>query len=261
MSSSLTPIHNNTSASRSNKEIEQELQRQLNKYAIVIRLGVENAPNHAKWTHLRGIIEPRLKDSVNQTIRASLTKSYELGASYVTDKVGLKNATFTTHNDIDNIKILSDEFTGKFFTRARMALDLALRRDQGQQEQTNNSAISTNFITSAIAISATTKALAEGSKQKAKALIVNNRLRRPIQTAQAESEDIDFEDFVFTDTTIESLAADELEQQQWIWVTAGDACEICDDLEGETWNMDELDFMPVPVDDTHNNCRCRLLLL
>lgn len=259
MSSSLTPIHNNTSASRSNKEIEQELQRQLNKYAIVIRLGVENAPNHAKWTHLRGIIEPRLKDSVNQTIRASLTKSYELGASYVTDKVGLKNATFTTHNDIDNIKVLSDEFTGKFFTRARTALDLALRRDQGQEQ--NNSAISTNFITSAIAISATTKALAEGSKQKAKALIVNNRLRRPIQTAQAETEDIDFEDFVFTDTTIESLAADELEQQQWIWVTAGDACEICDDLEGETWNMDELDFMPVPVDDTHNNCRCRLLLL
>ena len=254
MSSSLTPPHTNTSISQQNKEVEADLQAQLNKYAMVIRLGLENAPNNAKWTHLRGIIEPRLHDSVSQTIRASLTKSYELGAAYVTNKVGLQHATFTTHNDIDNIKSLSDEFTRKFFARVQFALDSAIRKNEAE----TNTAISTSYIVTPIAISSTTKALAEGSKQKAKALIMNNRrvsvnkYANPIQTAQ--DEDIEFDDLVFTDTTIESLAADELEEQQWIWVCGDDACAVCQSLEGETWTMDELDFMPMPSSDTHPNC-------
>lgn len=260
--SSLTPPHTNTSISQQNKEVEADLQAQLNKYAIVIRLGIENAPSNAKWTHLRGIIEPRLRDSVNQTIRASLSRSYELGAAYVTNKVGLQHATFTTHNDLDNIKSLSDEFTRKFFGRVQDALDTAIRKNENEDAHT---AISTNYIVTPIAISATTKALAEGSKQKAKALIVNNRMNKfyknsnPIQTAQ--DEDLDFDEIIFTDTTIESLAADDLETQSWVWVTAGDACAICDSLEGETWSMDELDFMEIPVESTHPSCRCRLLLL
>ncbi len=45
-----------------------------------------------------------------------------------------------------------------------------------------------------------------------------------------------------------------------IWITKQDSevCPICEQLEGKTWLADEPDI-PRPVQDTHFECRCRLL--
>jgi hypothetical protein len=47
-----------------------------------------------------------------------------------------------------------------------------------------------------------------------------------------------------------------------IWVTAEDdrVCPQCNGLKGETWLLTD-PTMIIPVRDTHDNCRCRLLLL
>jgi hypothetical protein len=256
------PIHNNTAVSRKNREIEKQLLAQLDRYVNVIRRELEKSPQ-ARWTQLRAILIPRLHDSVNQTIRSSLEQSYRLGAQYVADKAGLQSAFFMTHNDIDYVKKLSDEFTDKFFARVQMSLDSTIRKEFYQQEAPD-SPINPNFITTSVAVSATTKALAEGSRQKARSLIVNNglKLNPPILAAAAAAADpLDEEEFVIDEfTSIDEIAAQTLMGERWVWVTAGDPCPICSELEGETWNMEDFDFLPLPPDDTHPNCRCRLVL-
>lgn len=48
---------------------------------------------------------------------------------------------------------------------------------------------------------------------------------------------------------------------QVIWITALDdrVCPICRPLHGRVWSVSDPDLI-VPVDDTHPNCRCRLLI-
>lgn len=254
------PIHNNTSVSRTNREVEKDLLVQLDRYVNVIRRELEKSPN-ARWTQLRAILIPRLHDSVNQTIRSSLEQSYQLGAQYVTNKVGLQSASFLTHNDIDHIKRLSDEFTGKFFARVQMSLDSTIRKEFYQQEAPD-SPINPNFITTSVAVSATSKALAEGSRQKARSLIVSNGLLNLNPPVLSAADPLDEEEFVIEEfTSIDEIAAHSLIDQQWMWVTAEDPCPICSELEGEVWDMEEFDFLPIPVDDTHPSCRCRIVLI
>lgn len=255
----LLPIHNNTAVSRKNLEIEKELLTQLDRYVNVIRRDLASFPD-ARWTHLRAVLMPRLRDSVSQTIRASVSKSYQIGAEYVTSRIGLSAASFLTHSDIDNIKNLAIEFTDKFFGRVQLSLDNTIRKEFYQHEQPD-SPINPNFITSSIAISATTKALAEGSRQKARSLIVNNGLKLNPPVVLSAQDPLDEAEFVIDEfTSIDEIAAQTLMGERWVWVTAGDPCPICSELEGETWNMEDFDFLPLPPDDTHPNCRCRLVL-
>lgn len=265
------PIHSNTAISQENRQIEQALIEELNKYVNLIRRELEVKYPLYKWTQLRAFIIPRLRDSVEQTIRGSLTKSYTLGAEYVTGQVGLGAASFLTHADIDSIKGLAVEYTNKFFGRVQMSLDSTIRKEFAAREPAD-SLLNPNFIVTSVATSATTKALADGSKYKARALIYNNTLsksrdKRVIVQAQAEEEEgIAFDDLFFSSgATIESLAAEELETKRWVWVRGGggpcNADNSCEDLEGLTWGMDELDDMPIPIEETHPHCLCRLLLL
>lgn len=47
-----------------------------------------------------------------------------------------------------------------------------------------------------------------------------------------------------------------------MWVTEQDdrTCPICEPLHGTTYNIYD-DFYPVPVEDTHSSCRCRLIIV
>lgn len=281
----LVPSHQQTAASQENRAIERSLLTDLNTYVNLIRTELDKSPS-MQWTQLRATIIPRLRDSVMQTMRGHIEQSYNLGAQYITQRVGLQGASFLTHADIDNIKNLSQDFTDKFFARVQISLNNTLNKTFATQ-QPADSAINPNFITTSIAISATSKALAEGTRMKAKSILqtnVNNaqailsaavaakkkskKKKKPVPVAVPVLDDLTLEDeFVGLGLgfaggiSLASLAADQLTQQEWIWICAENPCTICEDLEGEVFSMDDIDFAPQPIDDTHNNCRCRLLLL
>ena len=224
-------------------------------------------------------------------MRAAVSKSYEIGSEYVTSRVGLSAASFLTHGDIDNIKNLSIEFTNKFFGRVQLSLDNTIRSEFYKQ-QPADSTLNPNFITTSVAISATSKAMAEGSRLKAKSILQTNKsdnvslLQAATATtptkkkAQKKKKQVELlpaidplseEDLLITNVglgfaggiSLATLAASALQENQWVWITAADdrVCEICESFEGEVYTMDDIDLAPVPVDDSHNNCRCRLLLL
>lgn len=263
--------------------MEKSLVRELNRFVNAIRSELDKSPN-LQWTRLRAQIIPRLYDSVFQVMRSHISQSYELGANYITDRVGLSNASFLTHSDIDNIKALALEFTNKFFGRIQLSLDATLRKSFASPQQAPDSSINPNFISTSVAISASSKALAEGTRLKTKSLInANNTKQGVLSAATKDDDDEDEAAAMFLDEgemiddlmlgvaggfagalalSFASMAGQQLEEQQLVWVTAEDPCtEICQPLEGEVYSMNDIDIIPQPIDDTHPNCRCRLLLL
>lgn len=284
----LVPSHLQTQASQENRAIERSLLTDLNQYVNLIRAELDKNPSF-QWTSLRSLIIPRLHDSVAQTMRGHIEQSYNLGAQYITNKVGLQGASFLTHSDIDNIKGLTQEYTDKFFARVQLSLNNTLNKTFAKREP--DSPINPNFITTSIAISASSKAIAEGTRMKAKSILLTNqnaqqailsaatkkgkqkKKKKPVPAVVPLIDTIEDEDlFPITIGTglglglaggisLASLAAEQLFQQEWIWICAEDPCPICQDLEGEVYTMDDIDLAPTPIDDTHNNCRCRLLLL
>jgi hypothetical protein len=282
----LVPSHLQTGASQENREIERSLLTDLNQYVNLIRTELDQTPS-MQWTHLRSMIIPRLRDSVAQTMRGHIEQSYAIGAQYITSRVGLQGASFLTHNDIDNIKSLTQEYTDKFFGRVQLSLNNTLNKTFATREPPD-SPINPNFITTSIAISASSKALSEGARLKAKSILATNqniqavlsaatatkkskKKKKPVPAVVPLIDTIDEEEFfdlqlpiglgLAGGISLASLAADQLTSLEWIWVCAEDPCTICQDLEGEVYTMDDIDLAPRPVDDTHNNCRCRILLL
>lgn len=283
------PSHEQTQASQQNRETEQSLVGELNKYLNLIRSELDKSET-LHWTQLRGVLIPRLRDSVFQTMRAHIGQSYNLGADYVTSRVGLSKAGFVTHADIDNVKALSQEYTDKFFGRIELALNNTLRRSFYKNEPPD-SRLNPNYIATSIAVSASSKALAEGTRSKAKSILNANKANPDILSAataatkkskkKKKRKDIELlpaidplsvDDELAIEAglglgfaggiSLATLAASALQQQQWVWVTAENPCtEFCEPLEGEVFTMDDIDFAPVPIDDTHPHCRCRLLLL
>ena len=167
------PSHEQTQSSQANRQVEKTLVVELNKYVNVIRKELDAQPS-LQWTQLRAQIIPRLRDSVFQTMRSAVSQSYEIGAEYVTSRVGLSAASFLTHSDIDNIKNLTIEFTNKFFGRVQLSLTNTIRNEFYKQ-QPADSTLNPNFITTSVAVSATSKAMAEGSRLKAKSILQTNK--------------------------------------------------------------------------------------
>jgi hypothetical protein len=283
----LVPSHQRTAATQDNRAIERSLMADLNTYVNLIRTELDKTPS-MQWTQLRATIIPRLRDSVMQTMRGHIEQSYMLGAKYITSRVGLQGASFMTHADIDNVKSLTQEFTDKFFARIQLSLNNTINKTFATREPPD-STINPNFTTNSIAISATSKALAEGTRMKAKSILQTNqraqailsaaaiaakkkkKKKQPVPVALPLLDDLTLEDELAIGTglglgfaggiSLASLAAQQLTEQEWIWICAENPCTICQELEGEVFSMDDIDFAPQPIDDTHNNCRCRLLLL
>lgn len=281
----LVPSHLQTQASQENRAIERSLLTDLNQYVNLIRAELDKTKTH-QWTSLRAMIIPRLRDSVSQTIRGHIGDSYQLGAQYITDRVGLQNASFLTHSDIDNVKTLTQEFTDKFFGRIQLSLNNTLNKTFPFREP--DSKINPNYIVTSIAISAASKAFSEGKMMKAKSLLQTNqnvqailsaaekkkskqKKKKPVPVAVPLIDELEDEDLFPIGVgfglgfaggiSLASLAADQLSQQEFIWVCAESPCPICQDLEGQVWSMDEIDLAPRPTEDTHPSCRCTFLLL
>lgn len=281
MSSLVT--HEQTDISKQNRDIESNLVEKLNGYLNLLRSVLDNS--RAKWMDFRVVLEPRFRPIVEQTIREAATLSYQLGSAYVADKAGLP--FFLTTTDIQNIKQLTTEFTNKFFGRIQLSID---NTNYAQYSITETalpeSNLNPNYIATSVAIGVTSKSLALGSTLKAKSIVSNGRIggilqaaapkkRRKKTAAEIALEEVQAE----IDAAIEEgdtdllgiitnlggsaligIGISELLRQEFVWVAQPGRCEqYCAPLEGQTFDVLDPNI-PVPIQDTHPSCRCRLLL-
>jgi hypothetical protein len=277
--------HERTQISQQNKDIEDALVDSLNGYLNVIRLILDES--RAPWSDLRIVLEPKFRPIISQSIREAATLSYQLGSSYAADKSGLP--FFLTTQDIANIKALTDEYTGKFFGRIQLALRPNMSIDpRVPRTEPANSSLNPNYIATSIAIGVTSRSLALGSILKAKALasdglrgsILQAAKKKPkrklsateqaLQDLQDELDDaIDAGDIDAIPDILASLGGSALIgigvgtllNLRWVWTAMPGACtQYCVPLNGQTFDVLDPN-VPIPVQDSHENCKCRLLLM
>jgi hypothetical protein len=272
--------HERTAISQQNQEIETNLVDQLNGYLNIIRGVLDKS--HTKWTDFKAVLQPKFYSIVQQSIREAATLSYQLGAAYTADKVGLPS--FLTTTDIANIKALTNEFTNRFFGRIQLAIDSTLDRQFLREPADSN--INPNYIATSIAIAVCTKSLARGSLLKARSIVTQGKagimqaaaptkkkkkkavdeatqtIQDEIDAAQ-EAEDIDALQDIMVNLGASALigaGVSALLNMRWVWLTQPGAClQYCIPLEGQTFDILD-NNIPMPISDTHPNCRCRLLL-
>lgn len=263
------PPHDSTPTSQANRLIERRLMHDLNRIVNAIR---QELPNYrlSKGAELDARIKPMLHSHVLATFRKHITDSYSLGMNYVTSLPSLKGIPgYLTSSDLEIIKTLAASYSTRFWGRTSISL-----RDQNTitlnyAEISDHSLLNPNYIVNSLGIGATNEALNQATLQKARVLTgtraptsdigitrtltgLSSQTIQSNQSKRASSVAVAALDDLFPDLPLElELTAE--------WVTSMDdrVCEICEGLEGDYFLDEEV---PQPVEDSHPNCRCRLLI-
>lgn len=189
-------------------------------------------------TSLNLLHKPASEYTVKHLIRDRVLQVHRLGAEYACKHFGLNH--FNTAHDFAEIGKISDDVY-RVFTYAK------------NQE---SALIALTSITLAKAVKSKARQISQAirSNDLDNILEVDMNNLAVVMTAQT----IDTGDpFVTTEPdqlpTITTLLQ---------WETEGDAlvCDICEPLDGQTWEVDAPDI-PEPITDSHINCRCRLILV
>lgn len=172
---------------------------------------------------LMEITKPAPHYAIKRMIRDKVQQVYNIGCGYACNHFSLK--PFTIAEDfVDIERITSDVYRGWQYGR--------------------------NLQSALVALTSVT--LAKATKSKARQIV-----------SGTESEGIPLMWTMTAQLDDEVPPPDEGDQitAMMTWETEGDAlvCPICDELDGQQWEVDDPDI-PTPVLDTHPNCRCRLVL-
>ena len=232
------------------------------------------------------------KPMVDESARSTIGSFYDLGAIYSAVVAGKMH--FSTETDISKIKDLSQEFVDRFFQLTFKYLWRERERDfnlfanevlsltnQATFELTKKPLKLRNNIQNLVTTFAT-KSINTGISSKTQQLINYNDTWITRKAALKDFEldllrsnqsdlsrniqhQIDLANEKNRRETIDQLIENEFTQPQAlsslvVWVTAQDdkVCfQYCRPLEGETFNINDSNT-PIPPDDTHPNCRCRL---
>lgn len=239
------PPHDSLPTSRKNRQVEKALARDLNRIVNAIR---HELPDYrlSKTTELDARVRPLLTPYVLATLRKHMTDSYSLGIDYLTSLPGLRNIPgYVTRSDLEIVKGLADSYSIRFWNRVSKVLSAENTITLNYVKGSATSLLNANYIVNSLAIGATNEPLNLATVTKARVLTgVPALLLTNVAIAQLD-------DFTF-DLPLElELVAE--------WRTSMDdrVCQICEDLEGE-YRLDEQ--VPQPVEDSHPNCRCRILI-
>jgi hypothetical protein len=239
------PPHDSTPTSRANRQIEKALSRDLNRIVNAIR---HELPDYriSKSSELEARIKPLLRTSISSTLRKHMTDSYVQGINYVTSLPGFSGILgYLTSSDLEIIKGLVDSYSTRFWGRTERALTNTISLEHLNKPEAQ--LLNPNYIVNTLAIGATNEALNQATIQKARVLTTNAiKSKSNVGIAQ------EFDEFEFPDLPLDlELVA--------VWVTSMDelVCPICEELEGD-YSFDE--EIPQPVEDSHPNCRCRIII-
>jgi len=224
-----TPSFENTITSRKTRECEQELQGKLARFSNLMKNRIDKGNS---LDAMRQEFGPQVLDAISKCIR----DVYFAGFNYV-EKVTKRTQQLTTF-DINNITALINQEQDKFW---QSVSDYTSKRTFTPEEEDVPGHDLTNTFAG---ISASLATMALYSATQSATIAANN------QSAQLLSQ-INF-----------GVEIEEPHTYQLIWVTERDSkvCPICQNLDGRTFDTRDPDIQR-PGNDTHVNCRCRLLLV
>ena len=220
--------------------------RDLNKVVNAIR---QELPDYrlGKQAELEARIKPKLRTAISAIFRKHITDSYAQGISYVTSLPGFSGIQgFLTSSDLEIIKGLADSYSTRFWGRLNLSLGNTINSEHLNKPEAE--LLNPNYIVNALAIGATNEALNQATLRKAQAL--TGGTNGPLHHVGIAQE---FDEFDFPNLPLDlELVA--------VWVTSLDelVCPICEDLEGD-YPLADGD-PPLPVEDSHPNCRCRIII-
>ena len=188
-----------------------------------------------------GVLQRKYGPEVEKVIRGAVQKLYLIGSDYTTKALG--TTAFITQTDLTNIKKQVGIATDAFWKRISNAVH--------KQEFT--------IIPTTIKIKV--------------AQVGDPTVEDPFglsEDAPAESDPETDSTFLATLIATTTLALSTLakldqlpseEKRKLVWVAEQDdrTCQICLGLNGQEWDEGDPDI-PMPVQDSHINCRCRLLI-
>jgi hypothetical protein len=268
--------HENTVVSTENDSLEVDLSYKLNAICKIIRELIKSDQTIQTVEQLQGT---GLDAEVYDIIRSYVQQSFELGTKYVSDIARVEPRL--TIGDIELIKFITDNYVLRFWGRVQLQVFQLKITDSGliQEMTLPNDQFNPNFIVNSLSIAITSHALNEATKAKAGVLLP------PLTTTQPGS--VLREQELTAGTTYKSLQQRILAGYPgskvkitpatititpppidifgvvYMWVTTIDerTCEKCIKLHGQTWDISEVDLIPNIPDETHYNCRCRVMLV
>lgn len=257
--------HENTVVSTENDTLEVDLSYKLNAICKIIRELIKSDPTIRTVQQLQGL---GLDAEVYDIIRSYVQQSFELGTKYVSDIARAEPRL--TESDILAIKQMTDSFVFRFWARVQMQIFEMKVSSSGLIEEMTlpNDEFNPNFIVNSLSIAITSQALNEATKTKAGELLL---LPPPsIITTATIQQPPNMQQELTAGTTYKSLqqriigpSIDITNPILYMWVTTIDerTCPICIALHGQTWDIANSDEIPNIPDDTHYNCRCRIMLV
>lgn len=217
--------------------VEDALIERLSKLVSTIR--IDASDNKLTMPTL----QRKYDNIVNELLHSAIQQVYIIGSEYAAHSYNVNG--FLTPDDLVHINDLVNEFTNSFWIRFNKYI---LARG-GPTATTFNpkSPLSDKYVVTSIATISVTKTLSLSTIYKIK------QLQRRDSSAAMMSHG----------QTIRLMSAQLSGSAMLEWKTAMDdrVCPICDALEGQQYEVDD-PSIPVPgTDDTHPNCRCRLMLV
>lgn len=270
----LIPSHIHTAVSRTNREVEQALQKRLSAVTKGILVQTKKQKD-ARWTYIFGYLKPALDSIVHDSIRSAVNDSYTLGANYAVKAIDKRKPFYLTEHDIEIITNITDKYVTSYWNRIETSFNSKVIQDNP------NEILHPAYVDQPVAISTATEALALGTSTKAEALLLDPHRRSvpAVRTGQrsvsqsaetptkitpsilrSRSQTIaTVQGFLQRQIRTEEALAQGLPAMQFIWLTANNACpNYCDPLRGITWYVGQ----PFPFHPPmHPNCRCRLFLI
>jgi hypothetical protein len=281
-------FHESTNISKQALKIEKKLLTELNN---IMRFFKENYMSKGidpiNYINTYQEFRMDMEIQVLNIIKSYVTKTYSLATEYVADALSVSG--FLTKSDIDTIEELSQNFNERFFGRIRNVLERGVTKFYKSLTDvfipayfnTNNDSIDNNeaalnvlatniersqsFIFSSLAILIITTTINKATIIKTRKIILDmatlpNQQVSMFQGAIDENEDVDD---ILRDLPVNDLKDVKQGNIFYIWKTAEDdrvCLNYCLPLEDHVYSI--LDpFVPEPEQDTHYNCRCRLMLV
>lgn len=232
--------------------------KQLESQLKVIEVRLANTLSIQKsglsvWNHM----------DAKRQIREAVLEVYRLGVGYVCNYFNLK--PFIRNEDFAGIgKITDDVYRQWFYASDARSAMIALT--------SITLAVATISKANQIMPLLLTLALKTGSIMRMQSLQEFVRPPTPAEEMGFDSIDQTQQDVSQPHTRTESnidqpepidLPAVEVPVLYFVWETEQDnkVCDECEALAGQRWRHDDTEAdIPIPVDDTHPNCRCRIVL-
>lgn len=202
-------------------------------------------------------------------IRSYYQRAFQIGNQYVNTIFGTYD--YVTHNDLDFIENRTVDFIARFFGRMENLVlksnsdfmkalfdikNLAVRNFEEQTQvdyfskQIENSS---SYLFSSLAILIVTDALNQATMRKTRAMLKLNQRSSAFTGAE------------FNEGLLSGLEGDPdfgvLQAFKFVFKVTQDerTCPECSALADTTYDVDDISI-PIIPDDTHFNCRCRIVL-